>query len=192
MLVMLNYLKQQEYPKNLIKTYPVNCNKQCLSSYYNIYKHKKIIIMGGFTKIVLRDCSQVNIDSQNNKLKKLKVAKQYRFYSEKDVQIEYEFFKKEDGYFPENQFPREKIKSYKDFTKYWSTEALGEVFVPKIGTLTFDCYFGRTSKRAMKVIASYLMCNLSQIKEVDGSYSTFVERCGWGKARQAELMELDK
>lgn len=132
--------------------------------------------MGGFTKVVLKDVSRENIDKQNARLELYKVPKKYRFYSEQDVILEYEAFKMHDGVFPENQFPRDKIKSFEDFKKYWSPEALGEVFVPHYGTLTFDCYFGRTSQRAMRNIGRYLGYNVKYIKKVDGSFSTFAER----------------
>ena len=46
--------------------------------------------MGGFTSIWLRDTSQQNIDQQNAELDALGVAKRYRFYSEKDIEFEYE------------------------------------------------------------------------------------------------------
>lgn len=147
--------------------------------------------MGGFTLIRLKNCSNENIKEQNKKLAECKVAKRYRFYSEDDVKLEYEYYKKGDGNFPEHLFPKDKINSYTDFKKYWSSEALGEVFVPNFGTLTFDCYFGRTSKRAMHNIAMYLRLNYSQIKETNGSYSTFVERCGYSEKTQKELMQLD-
>ena len=147
--------------------------------------------MAGFTAIYLKDCSQKNIDEQNKKLAAYKVAKQYRFYSLENVRKEYEYFLKGDGYFPEDQFPRNKIKSFEDFRKYWSTESLGEVFVPKFGSLTFDCYFGRTSKRAMHNIANYLIDNISLIKGTNGLFSTFVERCGKYKYVKKELLTLD-
>jgi hypothetical protein len=147
--------------------------------------------MGGFTSIKLIDCSEDNIKKQNELLKENGVCRKYRFYSEEDIQFEYNAFVKNVGSFPDHLFPKDKIKSYEDFKKYWSPEALGEIFVPYNGMLKFDCYFNRTSKRAMNKIAGYLLCNFSQIKSVDGSYSTFVERSGWGKARQKELMTLD-
>ncbi len=143
--------------------------------------------MGGFTKVYLKDTSQKNIDTQNARLILMGVPKQYRFYSETEVIYEYESFRIGKGYFPENQFPREKINSLEDFKNYWSPEALGEVFVPKFGTLTFDCYFGRTSKRAMRKIGKYLAENVDQIESVGGSFSTFMER-GMTKAER-KLME---
>ena len=141
--------------------------------------------MGGFTKLMLRDTSIENIRKHNELLAKAKVRKEIRFYSEDDVKLEYEYFKKGDGYFPDDQFPKDKIKSYKDFTKYWNTEAMGEVFVPKFGTLTFDCYFGRTSKNAMKCIKNYIVDALlsddSPFEYAGGSWSTFLERCSASK-----------
>lgn len=148
--------------------------------------------MGGFTAIRLNDCSEDNIKKQNEQLKKFGVAKHYRFYSEEFVKEEYEYYLKRQGNFPEHLFPRDKINSYQDFKKYWSPEALGEVFVPKFGTLKFDCYSGRTSKRAMHNIARYLLNNISQIKSTDGSFSTFVERSGYCAKTQKILFELDK
>lgn len=131
--------------------------------------------MGGFTTIKLKDTSIENIKNANAILDAKKVNKSYRFYSEEDVKEEYEYYKRGDGHYPEHQFPKDKIKSYKDFTKYWSTEALGEVFVPSFGTLTFDCYFGRTKQTTMDKIARFIYDNLELIGEVGGSYSTFIE-----------------
>ena len=159
---------------------------------YNNVQTKNTKTMGGFTAIRLHNCSEENIKKQNEQLKECKVAKRYRFYSENDVKKEYEYYKKGDGNYPEHLFPKDKIRSYNDFKKYWSAEALGEVFVPKFGTLTFDCYFGRTSKRAMHNMAKYLLTNLSQIKSVSGSFSTFVERSGYCEKTQKELLVLDK
>lgn len=152
--------------------------------------------MGGFTQIFLRDCSQQNIDAQNQILDDLKVPKRYRFYSEKDVKEEYEYFIRKEGVFPEHLFPSDKIHSYADFTKYWSTKALGSVFAPPFGSLQFDCYFGRTSNRAMHLIARYLLeafyLGESRIKNAEGSYTTFVERCGYKtKTKQTILLSLE-
>lgn len=147
--------------------------------------------MGGFTSIQLKNISQENIDEQNQKLDDLKVAKHYRFYSEKDVEEEYEYYLKKDGVYPEHLFPSEKINSFEDFKKYWSSEALGEVFVPQFGMLTFDCYFGRTSNKTMHGIARYLLENENLIKETSGSYSTFVERSGYkAKTKQYKLLHV--
>jgi hypothetical protein len=150
--------------------------------------------MGGFTTIQLKDVSQENIDAQNDLLKECGVSKKYRFYSENSILKEYEYYKKGDGVYPEHLFPTDKINSYSDFKKYWSTEALGEVFVPRIGSLQLDCYFGRTSKRAMRNIGKYLGLNPNQIKKVDGSFSTFAER-GMTKLERQIMFEygfLDK
>lgn len=148
--------------------------------------------MGGFTEIRLKDCSQENIDEQNKKLEELKAPKWCRFYSEKDIEFEYDAFINGVGEFPEHLFPRHKINSYEDFKKYWSPQALGEVFVPYFGTLTFDCYFGRTSKRVMNIIGKYLVENSDQINFVEGSFSTFVERSGLSKKDQEYIIILDK
>lgn len=132
--------------------------------------------MSGLTQIRLKDVSEENIKRQNELLKENKVRKELRFYSIEDVKFEYEAFKKGLGVFPEHLFPKDKINSFEDFQKYWNPKALGEVFVPQIGTLQFDCYFGRTSKRAMRGIGRYLGLNPREIKSVDGSFSTFAER----------------
>lgn len=132
--------------------------------------------MGGFTSIRLKDTSAKNIRKQNEVLKSYGVAKQYRFYSEDDIKFEYDGFVKGLGYFPEHQFPKDKIKSYKDFKKYWNPKAIGETFCPKKGALTFDCYYGRTSQRALRNIGKYVADNHNLIGEVSGSFSTFIER----------------
>lgn len=132
--------------------------------------------MGGITKIILKDTSEQNIVAHNTRLDIAGVPKKHRFYGEADIIAEYEYFKANDGNFPEDQFPKDKINSLNDFKKYWSTEALGEVFVPKNGTLTFDCYFGRTSEKAMRAIGKYVVENRDEIKETGGSFSTFIER----------------
>ncbi len=145
--------------------------------------------MGGFTQLKLKDTSTENIAKHNKMLGEAKVRKGIRFYSEDDVKLEYEYFKKNDGYFPENQFPKDKIKSYKDFTKYWSTEALGAMFCPPFGTLTFDCYFNRTSNNAMKCIKDYIINALllqeyfmnTPFEYASGSWSTYLERCSASK-----------
>ena len=100
--------------------------------------------MGGFTHIKLKDCSIQNIAAHNTKLAIHNVPKKYHFYSELDVIAEYEYFKATIGVFPEHSFPKDKINSLEDFKRYWSPKALGIVFVPESGMLTFDCYFGRT------------------------------------------------
>lgn len=132
--------------------------------------------MGGFTTVLLRDTSHQNIAKHNALLRLYKVPKKYSFYSEDDVIFEYEAFKRGDGVFPASQFPKDKIHSLNDFKRYWSTEALGEVFVPRFGTLTFDCYFGRTSKRAMRNIGKYLADHCREIKATGGSFETFMQR----------------
>jgi hypothetical protein len=145
--------------------------------------------MGGFTEIFLKNKSLENIREQNTKLKEFGI-KQIHFYSIDDIHIEYEVFKKNEGVFPEHFFPREKINSFNDFTKYWSTEALGACFVPHNGSLTFDCYFGRTSYRQMNLLRKYLMKNINEIDKVSGSFSTFVERGSFTKKEINQLKEL--
>lgn len=148
--------------------------------------------MGGFTTLKLRNISQENIDEQNQNLEELGVAKRYRFYSERSIEEEYQYYLKGDGNYPENFFPPDQINSLEDFKKFWSPRALGEVFVPHVGSLNFDCYFGRTSERAMHGIARYLLIYGDRIKETSGSYSTFVERAGYkAKTKQRILMLLD-
>lgn len=139
--------------------------------------------MGGFTTIQLEDTTQLNIDTQNARLEICGVPKRYRFYSERDVIFEYEYFKAGKGEFREELFPKDKINSLEDFKRYWSPQALGEIFVPHCGMLTFDCYFGRTSKTAMKALGRYIsdIDNIKEIKSVGGSFSTFIERAGLSK-----------
>lgn len=131
--------------------------------------------MGGYTEIKLKDCSAKNINKHNKALRAMRVAKKYRFYSQKDTKLEYKAFVAGLGAFPENQFPREKINSYKDFRKYWSHDALGS-FCPTFGILSLDCYFGRTSKRALRQLGKYVASIIDEIKTVDGSFITFMER----------------
>lgn len=144
--------------------------------------------MGGFTQVKLKDTSRANIDKHNALLKHYKVPEKYRYYSEYDVIFEYEGFKLGTGVFPERQFPRDKIKSLEDFKQYWSSKALGEVFVPPYGTLQFDCYFGRTSKRAMRNMGRYIADHVRDIAKTDGSFSTFMER-GMTKLEQQLMTE---
>lgn len=132
--------------------------------------------MGGFTIIKLKDRSQQNIEHHNEILQAYKVSKKYRFYSEKDRKQEYEYYKKGDGTYPEHLFPKDKIHSYQDFKKYWSTEALGEAFVPPIGSLTFDCYFNRTKKYALRNLGRYVAAHVEEIESIEGSLPTFMER----------------
>jgi len=146
--------------------------------------------MGGFTEIKLKNNSNENIAKQNAKLDAIGLRKAIRFYSIADVELEYHYFKKNEGHFPDDQFPRHKIKSFNDFRKYWSTETLGVVFCPEFGTLTFDCYFGRTSKRAMRMIGRYLLSNYDQIGDTSGSYSTFIERAELSKKNFKLLSQL--
>lgn len=132
--------------------------------------------MGGLTYIRLKDTSRNNIAAHNARMKLAKVPMKFRFYSEDNVILEYEAFKIGDGVFPERQFPKDKIKSYQDFKQYWNHEALGEVFCPKFGTLSFDCYFGRTSQRGMRAVAKYIVDNHRDIESTSGSFETFMEK----------------
>lgn len=137
--------------------------------------------MGGFTVIYLKDRSEENIRKHNELLAKHRVPKRYRFYSMADVQFEYDGFCKGTGVFPEHMFPKSKIRSFEDFKKYWNPEAVGEVFVPYTGSMSFDCYFGRTSKNAMRNIGKYLLENHNDILAVSGSFTTFMERASFSK-----------
>ncbi len=142
--------------------------------------------MGGFTTLKLKDTSEENIAKHNKMLEAAGVRKSIRFYSKENVKEEYKYFKRGEGVFPENQFPKDKIKTFSDFKKYWNTNALGETFCPPFGTLRFDCYFSRTSKRAMKNIKNYIINALltpenfmkSPFNKATGSWTTFLERCG--------------
>ena len=102
----------------------------------------------------------------------------------------YEYFVRGLGEFSENLFPKDKIKSLEDFKMYWNPRALGEVFVTHSGTLNFDCYFGRTSKSAMKKLGNYIADNYRELKEVHGSFSTFMER-GMTKLQRQILQESE-
>lgn len=146
--------------------------------------------MGGFTEIFLRDKSIENIREQNKKLKAIGVTKM-SFYSDDDIKLEWEAFKNGEGVFSENFFPRDKIKTYSDFKKYWSPKALGSCFCPHTGSLNFDCYFGRTSKRQMKLLRKFLMDidTTKEIEKVSGSFSTFVERGGFTRLECQILKE---
>ena len=147
--------------------------------------------MGGFTQIKLKDTSLENIERQNAILQIYGVPKKYRFSSlEKEQIIEYEYFVRGLGEFSENLFPKDKIKSLEDFKMYWNPRALGEVFVTHSGTLNFDCYFGRTSKSAMKKLGNYIADNYRELKEVHGSFSTFMER-GMTKLQRQILQESE-
>jgi len=144
--------------------------------------------MGGFTEIFLRDKSKENIAKHNQMLVDAKVKKSFRFYSMEDVELEYEAYKKGDGEFPGHLFPPFRIHSLTDFMKYWNPQALGSCFVPHIGSLTFDCYFGRTSDNAMKCIKNYIITALLEapfgepvFEKVGGSWSTYLERCSASK-----------
>ena len=150
--------------------------------------------MGGFTEIFLRDKSIENIRKQNAELKKLGVTKM-SFYSDDNIMVEWNAYQNGEGVFPEHSFPRG-IKTFEEFKRYWSPEALGEVFCPQTGSLTFDCYFGRTSKRQMKLLRKYLTnfdenlnWNLNKIEKVKGSFSTFVERGGFTRLEIEALKE---
>ena len=141
--------------------------------------------MGGFTSVLLKDGSDKNITEQNKKLRVLGIPRKYKFYNlKKEQKIEYSFFKKGEGSFLDHLFPKDKIKTLEDFKKYWNTESLGEAFCPQNGMLTFDCYFNRTPDDVMFAIGTYIAENIDQIKEVEGSFSTFIERGMTEKQRE--------
>jgi muconolactone delta-isomerase len=132
--------------------------------------------MGGFTEIHLKNKDNDNISKHNVLLELLKVPKNYSFYSMYDIIYEYETFKQGLGSFPEDMFPEDKINSLEDFMKYWNTEVVGKLFVPEIGSLTLDCYYGRTSDKTMRKIGKWVANNLDEIDHVGGSFSTFIEK----------------
>tara|TARA_R110000772_G_C13310268_1_gene440086 strand:+ start:21540 stop:21980 length:441 start_codon:yes stop_codon:yes gene_type:complete len=129
--------------------------------------------MGGYTTVKLKDNSIENIAKQNLLLEDYGVPKKYRFYSELDIKVEYDAYKKGRGEFPEFQFPKDKINSYRTFKKYW--KALGEVWSPPFGTIDFDCYYSRMSTNAFKNLGRYLANYVDGIESVSGSFSTFIE-----------------
>ncbi len=151
--------------------------------------------MGGFTKIMLRDTSEENVRAQNKKLDDLGLRKDIRFYTAQQIEEEWIFYVScipttRKFYYPEHIIPQD-ISSFDEFKKYWNPAHCGEEFVRPVGMLTFDCYFNRTSKKAMHLIARYLLENGIQIKEVGGSYTTFVERCGYkAKTKQERLKKI--
>lgn len=144
--------------------------------------------MGGFTVVYLKDRSEANIAKHNELLAKYKVAKKYRFYSLADVRFQYDAFKANKGIFPAEQFPKDKIKTFDDFQRYWNPNAIGEVFVAFTGSLSFDCYFGRTSKNAMRNIGRYIADHWHDILAVSGSFDTFMER-GMNKLERQLITE---
>tara|TARA_Y100000034_G_scaffold59126_1_gene71966 strand:+ start:185 stop:643 length:459 start_codon:yes stop_codon:yes gene_type:complete len=145
--------------------------------------------MGGFTKVQLRDTSADNIARHNARLEIAGVPKKYRYQSPHATVVEYEWYLAKqadasvDATYPKHMFPPSKIKSFADFQRFWNTDAAGEVFIPPVGALTFDCYFGRMSKKAMRAVAKYLVANYDHIASVDGSFSTFMERGMTAKER---------
>lgn len=145
--------------------------------------------MGGFTKIVLEDTSEDNIIRANCLLDMYKVSKNYRFYSKHDVKVEYHHYCIGNGEYPENLFPSKQIHSFEDFTKFWNHNKI-PYFVPDFGVLTFDCYFSRTPKIQMKRIANFLLDHPTLIRNVGGSFETFVERCGKYSHLKKQLLKF--
>lgn len=125
--------------------------------------------MGGFTKIKLEDTTDVAIRHKNNELETLGIPKKYRFYSEFDVRLEYEYYKLGVGNYPDFIF--EGVKDYQAFKRKWLAWTHYE-----IGALHFDCYFGRTGKRAMRQIGKFVFRNQKSIASISGSFDTFIER----------------
>lgn len=146
--------------------------------------------MGGFAQVYLRDRSAEGIAKANQSLAEAGLRKALRFYSEDDVRLEYDYFARGEGYFPADQFPKDKIKSFEDFKKYWNPQALGDVFCPPFGVLQFDCYFGRTSKRAMRIMGRWIADNHRLIEKTSGSFTTFMER-GMTKLERQIMKESD-
>ena len=138
--------------------------------------------MGGFTKVMLEDTSVENIDRHNARLEIAGVPKKYRYQTERAVVEEYEWYKAKmadpsiDATYPPHMFPADEINSLADFRKFWNPKMAGETFVPPVGALTFDCYFGRMSKRAMRAVGKYLIAHVDEIASVTGSFQTFTER----------------
>lgn len=147
--------------------------------------------MGGFTQIILKDKSEQHVIDCNCLLSREKVDKKYHFYTINDTKIEYGHFKIGNGVYDEHLFPRNKIKSYEDFLSYWNPQICGH-FVNPFGTLSFDCYFSRTPAIQMKRIANFLVDNYTLIEQAEGSFETFVERCGKSKRVQKLLLEKIK
>jgi hypothetical protein len=135
--------------------------------------------MGGFTKIKLKDTTETNIDKCNESLKTAGVAMKYHFHSEGDVRYEWEWYKTNPQDYPTWWVDRYgRNMTFEQFSKAWHPDVLGEVFVPHIGTLVCDCYFGRMSQRAMTNLMKWVVANAGAIKEVGGSFSTLVEKSG--------------
>ncbi len=131
--------------------------------------------MGGWTEIRLRDKSERNIERLNALLDRAKIAKKFRFYSIKDVEFEYSSFVAGKGVFPEDMFPRHLINSFKDFREYWNPKKQ-PLWCRPFGSLTLDCYYGRTSERAMFGIGKFIIDNLDEIEEASGEFGTYIER----------------
>jgi len=141
--------------------------------------------MGGFTTVYLKDTS--DIQKHNKLLADYGVRKSIRFWSQDNLREEFKFWmqcqskgrKEQLKYYPEwivNKYGFLVI-TFDDFIKYiFSPDVMGETFVPKVGSLGFDCYFGRTSKRAMRNLGRYIVDNYRDIKKVRGSFETFMER----------------
>lgn len=145
--------------------------------------------MGGFTKLQLKNTSIECIEEHNALLRKHKVKKSFKFYSQKDVELEYQYFLNGEGNFPEDMFPKDKINSYEDFKLYWNPN---KWFCPNFGSLKFDCYFNRTTKNEMNCIKNYIIDVLifseCPFEYVSGEFEYFLERCDVSKI-QLELIK---
>lgn len=145
--------------------------------------------MGGFTAIYLKDRSQENIDRQNQHLDDLRVPKSFRFYSEKNTEKHYQHYLAGNGEFKECFFPPDKINSLEDFKRYWSPEALGTVFVPHVGSMNFDCYFGRMSDYAMHGVMRWvLLFGEDEAITTSGSYGTLVQKSGYSSRTKLAIL----
>ena len=149
--------------------------------------------MGGMTVVRLRNTSTDNIWSQNLILRyDYKIPPEIEFYSPQHVLFEYQGFENGTGHFPEHQFPPDEINSFNDFERFWSTDALGEVFVPHFGTLKFDCYFGRTPVAVMNRIARYIFDNENKIRCIEGSSSAFLEKITLSNKYREAILRLSR
>jgi len=148
--------------------------------------------MGGYTSIQLKDTSEKNILIQNAKLAELGVPVKYHFYSLNDVKYEYAMFVTRDkrANFPVDMFPPSQIHSLEDFQKFWNNKKLAS-FCPPFGSLNFDCYFGRTSDRAMRAIGKYVVQNYLEIEKIEGSVDDLMER-GMSSRQQIFLKNFAK
>lgn len=148
--------------------------------------------MGSQVVILLNDVSQENIDKQNQVLNNLGIDEGIHFYSEKDVKLEYDWFKTNKNEFPDHLIPHDKIKSFDDFKQYWNTENLGKTFCPEFGSLKFDIAYDRTEQDQIDLITEYLITNISLIKKGEGSFDSFVNMTKLDDDLKESLLSLYK